>query len=161
MISSLGTVTAASSTDRIPFLLSARLFCTFFLNPCTSLIQNLDFCIILSFWKETGKLGKGRFDKKYVFYGYGRHFEIIIWLPGKKLGKKYGLSQCLFFRRHRVIVLAGKTETFTVNKMLGTQIVKFYRSKVFQYIHLCIRTPKNSECDHRVLNVWMLVHCFT
>ncbi len=36
MISSLGTITAASSTDRIPFLLSARLYCTPF-KPLHSL----------------------------------------------------------------------------------------------------------------------------
>ncbi len=34
------------------------------------------------------KLSAERFDKKYVLYGCGRHFVIITWLPGKKLGLK-------------------------------------------------------------------------
>ncbi len=56
IISSLDTITAASLVDHLRSSCQPGLIVRYF-NPLTLLNKNLDFCIILSFWRKMGLPG--------------------------------------------------------------------------------------------------------
>ncbi len=77
------------------------------------------------------KLSAEVFDKKYVLYGYGLHFVITTWLPGKKLGlkqgKKFSAASCDRFSRvstrsmgHHAMTIWGWLEISKTNVRLYT-----------------------------------------